>query len=80
VSVCGRGTIILNAIGYPTWDYVPSRNRRTRSRFVIPAGPSFVVGSAHKDGYDAINKGMLASDKIGLRNLILTGKAFTVKG
>jgi hypothetical protein len=45
----------------------------------IQNGAPVIMLSATKDGYDDINKGTAALDKVGLRNLILSGRAFTVK-
>ena len=45
----------------------------------IDNGVSVVMLSTTKDGYDDINKGLAARDKVGLVNLIRTGRAFTVK-
>lgn len=45
----------------------------------IDNGLPIVMLSTTKDGYDDISNGMAAKDKVGLRDLILTGKAFTVK-
>ena len=45
----------------------------------IRSGGPIALLSTTKDGYDEINDALAAKDKIGLRNLLMTRKAFTVK-